>query len=151
MKKTVISIVLIGVMFLLCFCEPLFTAYGEIVHDAVKEHYESYEILNLIEIEKDGIPTLYNFCVIDDSQNNIDVLWMSASKNGNDDYIMASTIIADNIELNKKSSVTSEKQDLTVEYLICEKKISLIQYYKKKKSSLTDVNCISVSQALSAK
>jgi len=122
MKKSVIAVCLIVVILLLCSCEPLFTTYGEIVHDAVKEHYSSYEILSLIRIEKNGTPTLYNFCVIDDSQNGIDVLWMSTSKNENDDYSMESTIIADNIELNKEYSITSKKQDLTVEYLVCEKK-----------------------------
>jgi len=122
MKKSVIAVCLIVVILLLCSCEPLFTTYGEIVHDAVKEHYSSYEILSLIRIEKNGTPTLYNFCVIDDSQNGIDVLWMSTSKNENDDYSMESTIIADNIELNKEYSITSKKQDLTIEYLVCEKK-----------------------------
>lgn len=121
MKKYVIAICLIVSILLLCSCEPLFTTYGEIVHDAVKEHYLSYEILSLIRIEKNGTPTIYNFCVIDDLQNGIDVLWMSTSKNENDDYSMESTIIADNIELNKEYSITSEKQDLTVEYLVCEK------------------------------
>lgn len=122
MKKSVIAICLIVAILLLCSCEPLFTTYGEIVHDAVKEHYSSYEILSLIRIEKNGTPTLYNFCVIDDSQNGIDVLWMSTSENENDDCSMESTIIADNIELNKEYSTTSKKQDLTVEYLVCEKK-----------------------------
>ena len=35
---------------------------------------------------------------------------------------MKSAIIADNIELNKEYSVISEKENLTVEYFICEKK-----------------------------
>ena len=122
MNKSVIAVCLIVAILLLCSCEPLFTTYGEIVHDAVKEHYSSYEILSLIRIEKNGTPTLYNFCVIDDSQNGIDVLWMSTSKKENDDYSMESTIIADNIELNKEYLITSKKQDLTVEYLVCEKK-----------------------------
>ena len=122
MKRAIISFCLIVSIFLLCSCEPLFTTYGEIVHDAVKEHYSSYEILSLVRIEKDGTPTLYNLCVVDDSHNNIDVLWMSTSKNETNDYTMKSTIIADNIELNKEYSVISEKQDLTVEYLVCEKK-----------------------------
>ena len=122
MKRTVTVICLIVAIFLLSSCEPLFTTYGEIVHDAVKEHYSSYEILSLIRIEKNGKPTLYNLCVVDDSQNGIDVLWMSSSKNGTDDYKMESSIIADNIELNKEHSITNKKQDLTVEYLVCEKK-----------------------------
>ena len=122
MKRTVTVICLIVAIFLLSSCEPLFTTYGEIVHDAVKEHYSSYEILSLIRIEENGKPTLYNLCVVDDSQNGIDVLWMSSSKNGTDDYKMESSIIADNIELNKEHSITNEKQDLTVEYLVCEKK-----------------------------
>ena len=122
MKKSVIAVCLIVAILLLCSCEPLFTTYGEIVHDAVKEHYSSYEILSLIRIEKNGKPTLYNLCVVDDSQNGIDVLWMYSSKNENDDYSMESTVIEDNIELNKEYSITSKKQDLTVEYLVCEKK-----------------------------
>ena len=122
MKRTVTVICLIVAIFLLSSCEPLFTTYGEIVHNAVKEHYSSYEILSLIRIEKNGKPTLYNLCVVNDSQNGIDVLWMSSSKNGTDDYKMESSIIADNIELNKEHSITSKKQDLTVEYLVCEKK-----------------------------
>ena len=122
MKRFVISFCLIVTIFLLCSCEPLFTIYGEIVHNAVKEHYSSYEILSLIRIEKDGQPTHYDLCVVDDSHNNIDVLWMSTSKNGNDDYTIKSTIIADNIELNKEYSVISEKQDLTVEFLVCKEK-----------------------------
>ena len=122
MKRTVTVICLIVAIFLLSSCEPLFTTYGEIVHDAVKEHYSSYEILSLIRIKKNGKPTLYNLCVVDDSQNGIDVLWMSSSKNGTDDYKMESSIIADNIELNKEHSITNKKQDLTVEYLVCEKK-----------------------------
>ena len=122
MKRTVTVICLIVAIFLLSSCEPLFTTYGEIVHDAVKEHYSSYEILSLIRIEKNGKPTLYNLCVVNDSQNGIDVLWMSSSKNGTDDYKMESSIIADNIELNKEHSITNQKQDLTVEYLVCEKK-----------------------------
>ena len=122
MKKSVIAVCLIVVILLLCSCEPLFTTYGEIVHNAVKEHYSSYEILSLIQIEKNGKPTLYNLCVVDDLQNGIDVLWMSSSKNGTDDYKMESSIIADNIELNKEHSITNKKQDLTVEYLVCEKK-----------------------------
>ena len=52
MKKSVIAGCLIVAILLLCSCEPLFTTYGEIVHDAVKEHYSSYEILSLIRIEK---------------------------------------------------------------------------------------------------
>ena len=122
MKRTVTVICLIVAIFLLSSCEPLFTTYGEIVHDAVKEHYSSYEILSLIRIEKNGKPTLYNLCIVDDSQNGIDVLWMSSSKNGTDDYKMESSTIADNIELNKEHSITNKKQDLTVEYLVCEKK-----------------------------
>ena len=86
MKRNVTVICLIAAIFLLSSCEPLFTTYGEIVHDAVKEHYSSYEILGLIRIEKNGKPTLYNLCIVDDSQNGIDVLWMSSSKNGTDDY-----------------------------------------------------------------
>ena len=122
MKRTVTVICLIVAICLLSSCEPLFTTYGEIVHDAVKEHYSSYEILSLIPIEKNGKPTLYNLCVVNDSQNGIDVLWMSSSKNETDDYKMESSIIADNIEFNKKHSITNKKQDLTVEYLVCEKK-----------------------------
>ncbi len=122
MKRTVTVICLIVAIFLLSSCEPLFTTYGEIVHNAVKEHYSSYEILSLIRIEKNGKPTLYNLCVVDDSQNGIDVLWMSSSKNETDDYKMESSIIADNIELNKEHSITNKEQDLTVEYLVCEKK-----------------------------
>ena len=122
MKKSILLICLIVATLLLCSCEPLFTTYGEIVHTAVKEHYTSYDILGLIQVQKDGKPTLYDFCVIDDTHDGIDILWLSASKNENDDYTMASTIIADNIELEKVYSVTSTSQDFTVEYLICEKK-----------------------------
>ncbi len=122
MKKSILLICSIVATLLLCSCEPLFTTYGEIVHTAVKEHYTSYDILGLIQVQKDGKPTLYDFCVIDDTHDGIDILWLSASKNENDDYTMASTIIADNIELEKVYSVTSTSQDFTVEYLICEKK-----------------------------
>ena len=122
MKKSILLICVIVATLLLCSCEPLFTTYGEIVHTAVKEHYTSYEILGLIEVQKDGEPTLYDLCVIDDTRGGIDVLWLSASKNENNDYTMASAIIADNIEFGKGYSITNAKQDLIVEYLLCEKK-----------------------------
>lgn len=122
MKRSIFFICIIVVIFIFSSCEPLFTVYGEIVHDAIKEHYASYEILRLIQIQNDGKPTLYHFCVINDSHDNIDVLWMSTSKNEDDDYTMVATIITDNIESKKEYSVTSKEQDLTVEYLLCEKK-----------------------------
>ncbi len=122
MKKSILLICLIIATLFLCSCEPLFTTYGEIVHNAIKEHYTSYEILGLIQVQKGGKPTLYDFCLIDDTHGGIDILWLSASKDENDDHTMASTIIADNIELEKVYSVTSTGQDLIVEYLICEKK-----------------------------
>lgn len=122
MKNGILLICLIVATLFLSSCEPLFTIYGEIVHDAVKEHYTSYEILGLIQVQKDGKPTFHEFCVIDDTHGGIDILWLSGFKDENDDYTMVSTIIADNIELEKVYSVTSPGQDLIVEYLICEKK-----------------------------
>lgn len=122
MKKSFLLICLTVGIFILSSCEPLFTTYGEIVHNVVKEHYTSYEILGFIQVQIDGTPTLYDFCVLDDTHDGIDVLWLSASNDGNDDYTMATTLIADNIELGKGYSVTNAKQDLIIEYLICEQK-----------------------------
>ena len=137
MKKIILLVYLIVTILFLRSCDPLltiykeivhdaekehYTTYGEIVHDAVKEHYTTYEILSLVQVQKNGRPTLYYFCVVDDTHDGIDVLWLSISKDENDDYAMEATIIADNIEFGKKYLTTSTKQDLTVEYLICEKK-----------------------------
>ena len=47
------------------------TTYGDSVHEAVKEHYEAYEILGLVRLEKDGKPTLQNFCIINDMQGKM--------------------------------------------------------------------------------
>lgn len=122
MKRIILLICLIVAILLLSSCEPLFTIYGEIVHNAVREHYESYEILSLIQVQKDGKRTFYYFCVIDDSHDHFDVLWLSTFKDENDDYTMVGTVNADDIEFGKVYSATSTEKDLTVEYLLCKKK-----------------------------
>ena len=70
MKKYLFFLALFMVILSLVSCsfEPIVTTYGDSVHEAVKEHYETYEILGVVRLEKDDKPTLQNFCIINDMQ-----------------------------------------------------------------------------------
>ena len=126
MKKTILFLVLSVVLVFLIGrgIEPPSTTYGEIVHTSVRKFYENYEILNLCHIEKDGKPTLDNLCVVDDTQEGIDVLCISFlhSKDNHGEYISTETITADNIKIGKTYSTEDNFENIIVEYIICEKK-----------------------------
>ena len=76
MKKYLLFLAVFMVILSLVSCsfEPIVTTYGDSVHEAVKEHYETYEILGLVRLEKDDKPTLQNFCIINDMQGKMDIL-----------------------------------------------------------------------------
>ena len=125
MKKLFISIILciVLVSFIGCDTEPLFTDYGETVHQSVRKYYDPYEILAHCRIEKDGVPTLHNFYIINDMQDGIDVLCISyqRSDENRDEYIATEVIVGDNVELGKSHSTEEHLDNVTVEYLVCEK------------------------------
>ena len=126
MKKlfAIIILCIMLVSLIGCDIEPLFTTYGEIVHQAVQKHYDDYEILELYRIEKDGVPTLHNLCIIDDSQDGIDVLCISykRSDENRDEYISTEAVVGDNIEFTKTYSTEALLNGMSVEFAICEKK-----------------------------
>lgn len=126
MKKLFASIILCIMLVSLVGCdiEPLFTKYGEIVHQSVQKYYDSYEILEFYRIEKDGVPTLHNLCIINDMQDDIDILCVSYKRSDEnyDEYISTEAIVGDNIEFGKSYSTEAYLNDITAEYLICEKK-----------------------------
>lgn len=123
MKKIILVVFLcIALTFFAgCEMEPLFTDYGETVHGAVKEYYDSYEILALIRLEKEGKPTLHNFCVVNDMQGGIDVLYISYSLDGNDTYIASQGIIVNNAVQGEIYSSNEAACDIAVKFVICEK------------------------------
>ena len=53
MKKYLLFLAVFMVILSLVSCsfEPIVTTYGDSVHEAVKEHYETYEILWLVRLE----------------------------------------------------------------------------------------------------
>ena len=126
MKKLFASIILCIMLVSLVGCdiEPLFTIYGEIVHQSVQKYYDSYEIMEFYRIEKDGVPTLHNLCIINDMQDGIDILCVSYKRSDEnyDKYISTEAIVGDNIEFGKSYSTEAHLNDITVEYVICEKK-----------------------------
>ena len=126
MKKLFASIILCIMLVSLVGCdiEPLFTKYGEIVHQSVQKYYDSYEILEYYRIEKDGNPTLHNFYIINDMQDGIDVLCVSYKRSDEnyDEYISTEAIVGVNIKFGKSYSTEAHLNDITVEYVICEKK-----------------------------
>ena len=107
-----------------CDIEPLFTKYGEIVHQSVQKYYDSYEILEFYRIEKDGVPTLHNLCITNDMQDGIDILCVSYKRSDEnyDEYISTEAIVGDNIEFGKNYSTEEHFNDMVVEYLICKRK-----------------------------
>ena len=126
MKKRFASI-LLYIMFLSligCDIEPLFTIYGETVHQSVRKYYDNYEILEYYRIEKDGVPTLHNFYIINDMQDGMDVLCISYKRSDEnyDEYIFTEVIVGDNIEFGKRYSTEAHLNNIMVEYVICEKK-----------------------------
>ncbi len=126
MKKTFASIILCIMLICLIGCdiEPLFTVYGETVHQSVRKYYDNYEILEYYRIEKDGVPTLHNFYIINDMQGGIDVLCISYKRSDEnyDEYIPTEVIVGHNIELGKSYSTEAHLNGIAVEYVICEKK-----------------------------
>ena len=104
-----------------CEVEPLFSTYGETVHNAVKEYYESYEILDLIVLEKDGNPTLHNFCIVNDMQSGIDVLCISYSLDNGDTYVSSQSIIVNDVNQGEIYSSDEVIENTTVKFVICEK------------------------------
>ena len=127
MKKCIFLVLILLVALSLVACslfEPIATIYGEIVHDAVKEFYEKYEICCLVRLEKDGKPTLRNFCIINDTQGGIDIMCISFARSDEkyDEYIATGSVLADNIELGKSYSTGDTLENTIVEYVICEKK-----------------------------
>ena len=126
MKKLFASIILCIMLVSLIGCdiEPLFTIYNETAHQSVQKYYDNYEILEYYRIEKDGIPTLHNFYIINDMQDGIDVLCVSYNRSDEnyDEYISTEVIVGDNIEFGKSYSTEVHLNDITVGYVICEKK-----------------------------
>ena len=125
--KTLFASIIVCIMLVSligCDIEPLFTGYGETVHQSVQKYYDNYEILEFYRIEKDGVPTLHNLCVINDMQDGIDVLCVSykPSDENYDEYISTEVIVGNNIELRKNYSTESHLNNIVVEYIICEKK-----------------------------
>ncbi len=106
-----------------CSFDPIVTTYGDSVHEAVKEHYEAYEILGLIRFEKDDKPTLQNFCIINDMQGKMDILCISyaLSEENRDDYIATSTVLNDDIEIGKYYSSETVLENTVVNYTVCKK------------------------------
>ncbi len=106
-----------------CSFEPIVTTYSNSVHEAVKEHYEAYEILGLVRLEKDDKPTLQNFCIINDMQGKMNILCIAyaLSEENRDDYIATSTVLNDNIEIGKYYSSETVLENIVVNYAICKK------------------------------
>ena len=125
MKKWFAFIILCIVLasFIGCDTEPLFTDYGEAVHQSVRKHYDNYEILAYCRIEKDGVPTLHNFYMINDMQDGIDVLCISYKRSNENDgeYTSSEVIVSNNVEFGKSYCTEGHLDDIAVEYLICEK------------------------------
>ena len=125
MKKYLFFLAVFMVIIILVSCsfDPIVTTYGESVHEAVKEHYEAYEILGLVRLEEEGKPTLQNFCIINDRQGNMDILCISyaLSEENRDDYIATSTVLNDDIEIGKYYSSETVLQNTVVKYTVCKK------------------------------
>ena len=124
--KKILSLIILCVMLISligCDIEPIFTVYGDIVHQSVQKYYDNYEILELYMIRKDGAPTLHHLCIVNDMQDSIDVMCITYKYSEiQDDYISIETVICDNVELGKNYSTDEHFNDVTVEYVICEKK-----------------------------
>ena len=124
--KKILSLIILCVMLISligCDIEPIFTVYGDIVHQSVQKHYDNYEILELYMIRKDGAPTLHHLCIVNDMQDSIDVMCITYKYSEiQDDYISIETVICDNVELGKNYSTDEHFNDVAVEYVICEKK-----------------------------
>ena len=124
--KRILSLIILCVMLISligCDIEPIFTVYGDIVHQSVQKYYDNYEILELYMIRKDGAPTLHHLCIVNDMQDSIDVMCITYKYSEiQDDYISIETVICDNVELGKNYSTDEHFNDVTVEYVICEKK-----------------------------
>ena len=118
-----------------CSFNPIITTYGDSVHEAVKEHYEAYEILGLVRLEKDGKPTLQNFCIINDMQGKMDILSITyaLSEENKDDYIATSTVLNDNIEIGKYYSSETVLENTVVNYTVCKKDAMLDSVLQKEK------------------
>ena len=125
MKKLLFFLAVFIVIILLVSCsfDPIVTIYGDSVHEAVKEHYQDYEILGLVRLEKDGKPTLQNFCIINDAQGKMDILSITyaLSEENRDDYIATSTVLNDNIEIGKYYSSETVLENTVVNYTVCKK------------------------------
>jgi Cys-tRNA synthase (O-phospho-L-seryl-tRNA:Cys-tRNA synthase) len=123
MKKIVLIVFLcIALAFLVgCETEPLFTTYGETVHNAVKEYYDNYEILDLIRLEKDEKPTLHNFCIVNDMQGGIDVLCISYSLDNDNTYSSSQSIIINDAIQDEIYSSNEAIENTMVKFVICEK------------------------------
>ena len=123
MKKLFASIIscVMLVSLIGCDIEPLFTVYGEDAQQSVQKFYDNYEILEWYGIEKDGIPTLHYFCIINDMQDGIDVLCVSykRSDEDRDEYISTEVVISDNVEFGKIYSTEEHLRNIVVEYTIC--------------------------------
>ena len=126
MKRIIMVVVIcIALVSLIgCEIEPLFTIYGETIHESVRKFYEDYEILNLCSIVKDGKTTWHNLCVVNDIQEGIDIICISYSRSEEnyDEYVTTESIAADNVELGKSYSTEAAFKDILVEYVVCEKK-----------------------------
>ena len=124
--KKILSLIILCVMLISligCDIEPIFTVYGDIVHQSVQKYYDNYEILELYMIRKDGAPTLHHLCIVNNMQDSIDVMCITYKYSEiQDDYISIETVICDNVELGKNYSTDEHFNDVTVEYVICEKK-----------------------------
>ena len=123
MKKYLLFLAVFMVILSLVSCsfEPIVTTYGDSVHEAVEEHYEAYEILGLVRLEKDDKPTLQNFCIINDMQGGMDIMCISyaLSEENKDDYIATCTVLTDNVEIGKYYSSEIVPENTVVNYIIC--------------------------------
>ena len=123
MKKRIFFLTIFTVIICLVSCsfDPIIATYGESVHEAVKEHYEAYEILGLIRLKKDGKPTLQNFCIINDTQGEMDIMCIeySLSEENRANYIAMGTVLTDNIEIGKCYSSEDVLENTVVNYIVC--------------------------------
>ncbi len=119
-----LAILIMVLSFTACSFDPIITIYGESVHNAVKEHFENYEILKLVRFENNGKPTLHNFCIISDLQGNINIMCISYARSDgeHEEYIASETVIANNVEYGKYYSTGDILENAIIEYLLCEKK-----------------------------
>ncbi len=125
MKKLFITILLILFVFSLVGCdiEPIFHTYGDTVHDAVKEFYDDYEILELVHIKINKRQSAKNLCIVDDKSGGFDIVCISyvPDENNANNIITIQNLLVDNTEIGKTYSTKESFEGLTVEFLICEK------------------------------